>query len=99
MLALLIRHALVEDQDRIGRRPDLPLSQEGEEQARQLAERLQTWDIAAVFSSPLVRTLRTAQVLAESRGIPVQTDTCLNEIDFGEWDNRSFKSLEPLESW
>ncbi len=99
MLALLIRHALVEAQDRIGRRPDLPLSQEGEEQARQLAERLQTWDIAAVFSSPLVRTLRTAQVLAESRGIPVQTDTCLNEIDFGEWDNRSFKSLEPLESW
>jgi broad specificity phosphatase PhoE len=99
MIAFLIRHAQVEAQDTIGRRPAIPLSPEGEAQARLLAERLQSREIAAIFSSPLARTLRTAQILAESRGIPVETDACLNEIDFGEWDNRAIDSLKPLDSW
>jgi probable phosphoglycerate mutase len=99
MLALLIRHALVEPQETLGRRPTVPLSEEGEAQARLLAERLESGEISAIFASPSARTLRTAQILAESRGIPVETNGCLNEIDFGEWDNREIDSLKPLESW
>src|SRR5713226_6222817 len=99
MIALLIRHALVDAQDTLGRRPGISLSEEGEAQARLLAERLENRNIAVIFSSPLTRTLQTAQILAASRGIPVETEPCLNEIDFGVWDNRAIDSLKPLESW
>jgi len=99
MLALLIRHALVQAQETLGRRPTVPLSEEGEAQARLLAEQLESLELSAIFASPSERTLQTARILAESRAMDVETDGCLNEIDFGEWDNREISSLKPVASW
>lgn len=43
-------------------RVDLPLTPEGEAQARKLAPRLQKLPVAAVFSSPLLRAKRTCEL-------------------------------------
>lgn len=49
--------------------PDSPLSPCGEQQAEQVAQRLRTEHITHVLSSPLVRSLATANRIAEAIGI------------------------------
>ena len=58
----LIRHGatVLSAEDRFAGETDVELSDEGREQARKLAERLRTEKIAAVYASPLGRTLETA---------------------------------------
>jgi probable phosphoglycerate mutase len=71
-----------------GRR-DAPLSLRGAEQARALARHL-AGDVrlrpAAIVASPLSRTLRTAQIVAESVSAPVSTDERIIEICHGAWE-------------
>lgn len=61
------------------------LSQEGVRQASRLADRLSSWPIAGIWSSPLLRAVRTAEAVANSRGLTVEQDNDLTEIDIGDW--------------
>ena len=99
MLAVLIRHAVVPVQDRIGLRAELSLSEEGRRQARGLAERLKQVDLAAIFTSPLRRTEETAQAIAEGREVAVTGEPALVEVNPGEWDNRRFRDLAGDACW
>ena len=65
-----------------GRR-DAPLTEEGREQARQVAERLQGTGVDAVYSSPLSRAADTARAIAEATGAPLLVDERLTEVDYG----------------
>ena len=65
----LIRHGENEWTERgalAGRTPSVPLNEKGKEQAQQIAERLKAQPITAVYSSPLLRCLETAQPLASA---------------------------------
>lgn len=64
---------------------DPPLSPLGEEQARDAAERLTPGQFSRVLASDLRRALRTAEILAEVLGLPVEVDPDLREIDVGDW--------------
>ena len=66
----LVRHGatVLTAEDRFAGSVDVPLSDEGREQARRLALRLRTQGIVAVYASPLGRTLETAQILAAPFG-------------------------------
>jgi len=99
MRVLLIRHAQVAIQDRIGLRGGLPLTSEGEAQAQTLAHRLSRREISAIFASPLKRTLQTAEILAAGRGIPVTPEPALIEVNPGEWDNRLLDELRADPVW
>lgn len=79
---------------------DLPLSDLGITQSRQLGRMLQTKSINAVFSSDLKRGADTAEAIAYRHGHTVNRDRGLREIDLGQWEGRSFKEVaefHPLE--
>ena len=68
---------------------DLPLSGHGRKQALDLAERLASCPLAAVYSSDLRRASETASVIAEARGLSVTTMRALREVDVGSWTGLS----------
>jgi alpha-ribazole phosphatase/probable phosphoglycerate mutase len=92
---VLVRHAEPADELR-GRcygTLDVGLSDGGVAAARALAERLPVaYD--AVYSSPRIRALETARPLAERRGFDVEVDERLREIDFGDFEGRTYEEIE-----
>jgi uncharacterized phosphatase len=84
---LLVRHGRTEwnELGRLQGREDIALDDVGVAQAAAAARGLarEHWD--AVVSSPLVRALRTAQLIAEACALPApQTDADLLERDYGQ---------------
>lgn len=101
MVLLLVRHAT---NDWVGKRlagwtPGVNLNDEGRAQAAALAERLATLPLAAVYSSPLERTMETAAPIAEARGLVVQVCKGLGETRYGTWTGRELKDVQTDELW
>jgi len=65
---------------------DLPLTERGECNARQLRERLGGQTFAKVFTSPLQRAMRTCELAGF--GSAAQIDRDLVEWDYGEYEGR-----------
>jgi probable phosphoglycerate mutase len=63
---------------------DLPLTPDGERNARQLGERLKGMTFAKVFTSPLQRAARTCELSGFGAG--AQTDPDLVEWDYGKYE-------------
>ncbi len=77
----IVRHAEVENPQHLVY-ADLPgyhLSQVGAEQARAAARYLGRSPVVAVWSSPLLRSLRTAETIATRAGLAVRIDEDLTE--------------------
>ena len=85
---LLVRHGatVLTAEDRFAGSTDVPLGEEGRQQVRHLALRLATEPLTAIYSSPMARTLETAQVVAEPHRLPVRLSPGLREIDHGHWE-------------
>jgi len=66
-------------------RADVPLDKTGRRQAELLAEYLGLRKLDAVFSSPLVRALETAETITSRHRLAVEISSGLTDIDFGEW--------------
>jgi broad specificity phosphatase PhoE len=92
----MVRHGAttLTAEDRFAGATDVQLSDEGREQARRLAERLRHERIAAVFASPMGRTLETARILAESHGLSVQKRDGFREISHGRWEGMTRREVE-----
>jgi len=92
----LIRHGatVFSAEDRFAGETDIELSDEGREQARKLAERLGTEKIAAVYASPLVRTLETARIVAKPHNLSVVRRDGLREISHGRWEQMTRQEVE-----
>lgn len=75
------------------------LNAEGIEQVRRLAAVLQPHGITRIYSSPIQRSLETAEPLANLLGIEIQRTPEFQEIDFGQWTDQSMGDLEQLEHW
>ncbi|MBV8358109.1 MAG: histidine phosphatase family protein [Deltaproteobacteria bacterium] len=65
---------------------DLPLTARGEEQARRLQARLKPVSFAKVFSSPLQRALRTAEL--SGYGSAAEFDRDLIEWNYGDYEGK-----------
>jgi probable phosphoglycerate mutase len=101
MNLLLIRHAT---NDWVGERlagwtPGVHLNKEGRAQAAALAQRLADAPLAAIYSSPLDRTVETAQPLAEVHDLRVQVCEGLGETRYGLWTGRALQELKEEELW
>jgi len=68
-------------------RTDLPLTEKGVQQAEDAARQLSGIAFAAVYSSPLLRALNTAQIVCGGKNIV--TDERLVETDFGAWEGKT----------
>src|SRR5215470_16647238 len=66
---------------------DLPLTDDGERNARQLGERLRGLAFAKVFTSPLQRATRTCE-LAGFKDV-AQVDRDLIEWNYGDYEGRT----------
>lgn len=88
---ILVRHGQTawNKDERFRGRADLPLDDTGIAQARATAARLADCGATAVYSSPLQRTMMTAQTIADRLGLEVQELDDLIDIDYGEWQGLS----------
>ena len=66
-------------------RTDIELNQTGIKQAELLAEYLSKRKIGAVYSSPLKRAVKTAEVTAGYHGIEIKVAPGLIDFDCGDW--------------
>jgi probable phosphoglycerate mutase len=82
-----------------GRQPDVHLNALGREQAKQIAERLATMPIDAIYCSPLERARETAGPLAAKLGAALRIAEEFNEIDVGVWTGRTVAELENVPEW
>lgn len=65
---------------------DVPLNETGRWQVHRLALAVGEEDIAAVYSSDLLRALATAQAVSRGRRAPIVTEVGLRERGFGEFE-------------
>jgi probable phosphoglycerate mutase len=55
--------------------------------------------IYEIYTSPLERTVETAQALAAPRGMPLRLVEGLGEVKYGEWQGAELKELYKHELW
>ncbi len=94
-VALLLRHGQtpMSVQKRYAGRTDAPLTDTGVQQAAAAAKRLAQAGIGAIISSPLQRTVRTAEEVSAVTGVTVVTDDGFRETDFGAWEGLTFAEV------
>lgn len=97
----LVRHGVTSHTGHrlTGWMPDVPLTDEGRAQAEAVGSRLAGVAFKAVYSSPITRTLETAEIVAAPHRLPVETRPALGEVEYGQWTNRTFKSLRRVKLW
>ena len=71
---------------------DVPLMPQGREEAAALARRLNGVRIDRIVSSPMLRALETAQIVATGR--PVEVDARLRELDYGRWEGLTYAEID-----
>jgi probable phosphomutase (TIGR03848 family) len=100
-LLLLIRHGANDwVHGRLaGWTPGVHLNDDGRSQAAATATRLATLPIDAIYTSPLDRTVETAQAIAGPRGMPLRLVEGLGEVKYGEWQGAELKELYKHELW
>ena len=96
---VLIRHGQTvwhsDGVERAEGRAEVDLDEVGGRQARATAARLNPWEISAVYSSPLKRAFSTASILAARRGLAVQPEPGLIDIDYGKWHRMLVFPMHP----
>lgn len=83
---------------------DVPLSPLGEAQLEALAARLRLVAFDAIYCSDLLRTRRSAEILAAPHRLAPIPDPALREFAMGEWDGltaEQIRALDPraFEAW
>jgi broad specificity phosphatase PhoE len=92
---LCLRHGAT-DWNRQGRfqgRTDNPLNDDGIAQAHAAAEKLRAVELEHVVSSPLLRAVQTAQIIANIASRAVTIDPGLIELDFGSFEGKPVREL------
>ncbi len=73
---------------------DLPLTELGRAQAEKASHYLATLSPDRIYASDLLRAYYTAVPTAEKLSLPIEKSENLREIFAGEWEGRSFSSLQ-----
>lgn len=98
MRLLLVRHGTTDATgERLGGRTTADLNEDGRRQAEAVAERLTKVELAAVYASPIVRTMSTARPIAARHGLGVEELEDVQEFDYGEWTDRPLEELRDTE--
>lgn len=96
-----VRHAVTADTGKklSGWTEGIPLTEEGEAQAKATADALRGVTLKAVYTSPLDRTLQTARAIAKPHGLKVRVARDIGEVGYGKWTGRSMKPLMRTKLW
>jgi probable phosphoglycerate mutase len=93
---LLVRHGATQltAENRFSGAVGVDLSDEGRNQVKALAGRLRRDKIAAIYCSPLSRTVETASILAKPHKMTPIHKPGLQEISHGRWEGLTRKEVE-----
>lgn len=88
---ILVRHGRTEWNrvERFRGRSDIALDEVGISQAEATAERLSSFPVTAIYTSPLRRALTTASILAARFGLEPRLLPGVIDIDYGSWQGLS----------
>lgn len=108
----MVRHGATEGSDakRYKGSIDVPLSEKGVEQIKRLSEYVVQYclkgsnNLSAVYCSPLIRSLKSAEIIAKPFGIKPVVIPDLRERSFGIWEGMSFDEIsekypEEFKAW
>ena len=92
---ILVRHGLTDwnEEGRLLGRVDIRLNSRGRTEAEHAAEALRGLPVGAVYSSPQPRTMETAEAVAGTHGLRVETDAGLDEVWLGRWQGKLVTEL------
>lgn len=90
---LLVRHAQATDDDLRLPGADLPLTPDGEREARLLTNRLAHFDPQLILGSDARRAVQTAEIVARALAVPMHVTPALREMDFGDWAGRTYAEI------
>ncbi len=95
MHLFLVRHGETEHnrQNLALGQEDVPLNETGQRQAEALGRTLAGERLSAVYASPLVRAIRTAEAIVKPHGLEVVIEDGLIEMDVGEMDGLPFPEV------
>ncbi len=94
----LIRHGETEwnKSGRYQGSTDVALSEAGLAQAEKVKEYFRNIPLDGVISSTLSRAKVTAQGIADTHDLPLETTPALKELCFGDWEGKSFSEIDVL---
>lgn len=97
----LVRHVPHTLQGRVmvGRMPGIHLAEDAPRRLAWLQERLSRERIDRVVAGPLERVQETARAIAQPRGLSVETDPDLDEVDAGRWTGKTMAELDGDPDW
>lgn len=94
---ILVRHGLTRSNEEYrlqGSSSDSGLSPRGKIQAEEIASRLTSEMIEAIYSSDLPRAMETAAIIAAPHGLAVVPEPRLRELNLGLWDGMLEKDVQ-----
>ena len=77
---------------------DIPLTEKGKEEAKELQDLIKTLNIDVVISSPLTRARETAKIITDS-SLPINTDDRIKERDWGLNEGADIDSVDKWDCW
>ena len=92
----LVRHGSTEwnKERRFQGRADIPLSEEGREQARKAKKMIDRLFFEEIWASPLDRAIETAKILTCGRHLPIHIDERATERSFGSFEGELMGSID-----
>jgi len=100
---LLIRHAVndfVKTGKLAGWTPNVHLNDEGKAQAEALGKRLADAPMTQLYSSPLERTMETAEaVRLHHPHLSIQQNVEVGEVRYGDWEGKEISVLQKRKMW
>ncbi len=75
-------------------RSDIPLNETGLKEAALAGEYLKSFEVEAIYSSPLARAWQTAQKIAGFHRLEVRPLDGLMDMSFGRWEGHSLKEVK-----
>src|SRR5262245_58569583 len=93
-----VRHGATDANERVpnilqGNAIDLPLSPDGERQAREVAVFLRRFPISHVYSSGMLRARQTADVIARELEVSASNVLELHECNVGLWEGLDWQTI------
>lgn len=76
-----------------GRTPGVPLTGDGIKQAKTIAKFLKPMKISTIYSSPVERALKTAEIVAKHNSVDYRIDERLIELDMGKFTGMPYDEI------
>lgn len=94
---IIVRHgySVANKEKRFAGQLDIDLDERGLAQAQSVADYIvENFKVDSIYSSDLIRTVKTVKPTAEKLGLEVNKCTELREVDVGFWQGKLFEEIE-----